>query len=66
MTTPPELDQLKNDATLIDLSTTITNNYSKYHQVVEQLKSLQEWVQRIQEESENVNDRTEDNKEKIR
>ena len=46
----PNLDQLQNDASLIDVSTTITNNYSKYHSVKQQLTSLQEWIRRIQEE----------------
>lgn len=62
----PKLEQLKSDATLVDVSTTITRNYSLYHQVAEQLRSLQEWTQRIHEESSNVNGRTEGNKEKIR
>ena len=46
----PNLDQLQNDANLVDVSTTITNNYSKYHSVKQQLTSLQEWIRRIQEE----------------
>lgn len=60
------LQPLQNSASLIDVSTTITKNYSTYHVVAEQLKSLQDWIRRVQEESTNVNGRTKDSKEKVR
>lgn len=66
MQQPPQLEQLQSDVSLIDVSTTITKNYSTYHQVAEQLKSLQDWIRRIQEESTNVDGRTQNNKEKVR
>lgn len=62
----PQLKQIDAGATLIDVSTTITNNYSIYHSVAEQLHALQEWTLRIHEESANVNGRTQNNKEKVR
>ena len=66
MEKPKPLNLLPTDATLIDVSQTITKNYMLYHQLSEQLKSLQEWTIRIQEESINVNGGTKSNKEEIR
>jgi hypothetical protein len=66
MVSPAQLILLQNDATLVDVSETITKNYSLYHQLAEQLKALQEWTIKIREESINVNGRTESNKEEIR
>lgn len=62
----PKLQQLNDNTTLIDVSTTITKNYSLYHSVAEQLSALQEWTRRIHEESQNVNGRTQSNKEEVR
>ena len=47
----PELKNLPEKTNLVEVSTTITDNYSTYHQVKEQLRALQEWVKRVREES---------------
>ena len=47
----PDLKTLPEKTNLVEVSTTITDNYSTYHQVKEQLRALQEWVKRVREES---------------
>lgn len=42
---PINPDEASSGVTLSDTSKTIGENYKRYHQVVEQLKSLQEWIQ---------------------
>ena len=54
MSEPPKMDllQSKNDGSLdsasgiklSELSSVIAENYNKYHQTQQQLKSLQEWI----------------------
>lgn len=66
MQPPKPLILLQSDATLVDVSETITHNYALYHELAAQLKALQEWTIKIREESINVNGGTESNKEEIR
>lgn len=66
MQSPESLKTLPSESTLIDVSETVTQNYATYHRLAEQLKSLQEWVQRIAEESSNVNGRVEGSEKKVR
>ena len=42
---PSNPDEASTGVALSDTSKTIGENYKRYHQVVEQLKSLQEWIQ---------------------
>lgn len=66
MQSPESLKTLPSESTLIDVSETVTRNYATYHRLAEQLKSLQEWVQRIAEESSNVNGRVEGSEKEVR
>ena len=66
MVQPKPLEQLPADATLEDVSLTITKNYTLYHLTAQQLKSLQEWVTRIREEAKDVDGRNQSNKEEVR
>jgi len=61
MVPPDSLINLNEDATLEDVSITITNNYSIYHITANRLIALQEWVKRIREESTDVDGRTKGN-----
>lgn len=60
------LKKLAPESNLVDVSKTITYNYSQYHIISERLRLLQDWVQRIRKESLDVNGRTESSQEKIR
>jgi hypothetical protein len=60
MTAPAPLSELPPNPNLVDVSTTITGNYSLYHKVAAQLVSLQQWVIMVREESLNVNGRNKD------
>lgn len=66
MQSPESLKTLPSESTLIDVSETVTRNYATYHRLAEQLKALQEWVQRIAEESSNVNGRVEGSEKEVR
>lgn len=62
MIVPPALVLLGREETLDTVTEKITENYSVYHQVAEQLKALQAWVTKIREESlKNVDDRDKKN-----
>lgn len=62
MLAPPVLVLLGHEETLDTVTAKITENYSTYHQVVEQLKALQAWTIKIREESlKNVDDRDKKN-----
>lgn len=64
---PPEyLVLLQDDATLTDVSKTITHNYTTYRVIATRLEMLQKWVIKIREESINVNGGTESTEETIR
>ena len=47
----PKLKTLPEKTDLVEVSTTITENYSTYHKVVEQLRALQSWTAKVREES---------------
>lgn len=66
MQQPDTLKTLPSNSTLIDVSETVTQNYATYHRLAEQLKALQEWVQRISEESRNGNGRVEGSEKEVR
>lgn len=66
MQQPDTLKTLPSNSTLIDVSETVTQNYATYHRLAEQLKALQEWVQRIAEESRNGNGRVEGSEKEVR
>ena len=66
MQQPDTLKTLPSNSTLIDVSETVTQNYATYHRLTEQLKALQEWVQRISEESRNGNGRVEGSEKEVR
>lgn len=66
MQQPNQLKMLLSDSTLIDVSQTVTQNYATYYRLAEQLKALQEWVQRISEESSNGNGRVEGSEKEVR
>lgn len=66
MQQPDTLKTLPSNSTLIDVSETVTQNYATYHRLAEQLKALQEWVQRIAEESRNGNGSVEGSEKEVR
>lgn len=62
MAQPTPLILLSPEETLDTVTEKIVKNYSIYHQLAEQLKSLQEWAKKVREESlKNVNDRNQKN-----
>jgi hypothetical protein len=42
--TTRSIDAGTSEVKLSDVATTVTENYTTYHKVAEQLKSLQEWI----------------------
>ena len=66
MVQPKPLELLPADASLEDVSVTVTKNYALYHLTAQQLKSLQEWVTRLREEADNVDGRNQGNKKEVR
>ena len=41
------LDRLPDKPKLSDIARTVTINYGKYHELAEQMKSLQEWAEEL-------------------
>lgn len=66
MEPPKQLLPLRPNSTLVDVSKTVTHNYTLYHTLAEQLKSLQDWVQRIEKENNHGNGGTKGSEKEIR
>lgn len=62
MLPPAPLVLLRPEESLDTVTDALVKNYGLYHQLATQLKSLQEWVKKVREESlKNVDDRDKKN-----
>ena len=52
---PGELEQLPNDSSIEDLANVINNNYKKYHQAREQLKSINKYIDELNKAEKSIN-----------